>query len=35
MALVIVGSVGDLLSFGFAPMSLLAPIGAMTLVVRF
>lgn len=30
----IIGSVCDLISFGFAPMSLLAPLGAMTLVVN-
>jgi drug/metabolite transporter (DMT)-like permease len=34
MTLMIVGSVADLISFGFAPMSLLAPIGALTLVVN-
>jgi drug/metabolite transporter (DMT)-like permease len=34
MAMVIVGSVCDLVSFGFAPMSLLAPLGAMTLVIN-
>ena len=34
ITLVVTGSVGDLLSFGFAPMSLLAPLGAMTLVLN-
>jgi phosphatidylserine synthase len=34
MVMMIVGSIADLISFGFAPMSLLAPIGAMTLVVN-
>ena len=34
ITLMIVGSIADLVSFGFAPMSLLAPIGAMTLVVN-
>jgi hypothetical protein len=32
--MVIFGSIADLVSFGFADMSLLAPLGAMTLVVR-
>jgi uncharacterized ion transporter superfamily protein YfcC len=31
---VLIGSLSDLASFGFADMSLLAPLGAMTLVVR-
>jgi hypothetical protein len=30
---VLIGSLSDLASFGFADMSLLAPLGAMTLVV--
>ncbi len=34
LLLVIFGSIADLVSFGFADMSLLAPLGAMTLVVR-
>ncbi len=33
LSLVIVGSLMDLVSFGFADISLLAPLGAMTLVV--
>jgi hypothetical protein len=33
ISMVIVGSIADLVSFGFADMSLLAPLGAMTLVV--
>ncbi len=34
MTSVILGSVADLLSFSMAPMSLLAPLGAMTLVIN-
>jgi hypothetical protein len=34
MALLVVGSIADLVSFGFADMSLLAPLGAMTLVIN-
>jgi len=34
LVLLLVGSIADLVSFGFADMSLLAPLGAMTLVVN-
>jgi len=34
LVLLVVGSLADLVSFGFADMSLLAPLGAMTLVVN-